>query len=235
MDYLPGPWSLDHEADDSASSHANDGGQVCGTQSRNQRKRRDPANDPSDWQRIGCLPCDPLTDQILWKERGRDVGQVGAERITINRSASGRNEDGPPHDARPRRDGYCGPADQDYGIGGLRSRTDRRITIRPRSVISRNVAGQSRSACLAPDTTLGGWRQSADELARHRQDGEHGLGRLQGGMQVRAFQSYDRPSSPTRFQGCVIINGRALNEAGRNMVPARKFDRIVEPIDRQSW
>jgi hypothetical protein len=97
MDYLPGPWSLDHEADDSASSHANDGGQVCGTQSRNQRKRRDPANDPSDWQRIGCLPCDPLTDQILWKERGRDVGQVGAERITINRSASGRNEYGPPH------------------------------------------------------------------------------------------------------------------------------------------
>ncbi len=54
-------------------------------------------------------------------------------------------------------------------------------------------------------------------------------------MEMSAFQPYDRPSPPSRFQGGVIINGRALNEPSWNLVPAGEFDRILEPIDRQPW
>ena len=53
--------------------------------------------------------------------------------------------------------------------------------------------------------------------------------------EMRAFQPYYRPSPPCRFQGCVIINRRALNEPSWNVVPAGEFDRIVEPVDRQPW
>src|SRR6202030_2129585 len=77
--------------------------------------------------------------------------------------------------------------------------------------------------------------RSAVELARDGQDGEHGLGRFQHRMEMSAFQPYDRPSPPSRFQGGVIINGRALNEPSWNLVPAGQLDRIVEPIDRQPW
>ena len=52
-------------------------------------------------------------------------------------------------------------------------------------------------------------------------------------MEVCAFQLHDRPSPPLRFQGGVIINWRALNVPGWNVLPAGEFDRIVEPVGRQ--
>jgi hypothetical protein len=73
------------------------------------------------------------------------------------------------------------------------------------------------------------------ELPRHGQQGVHGVGRLQRRMKMRAVQLYHRPSAPSRFLGCVIVNRRALNEASRDVVPAGEFDRVVEPLDRQFW
>ncbi len=50
---------------------------------------------------------------------------------------------------------------------------------------------------------------------------------------MRAVQSRNRPSTSLRFLGCVIVNRRSLDVAGRYMIPACEFDRIVEPIDPQ--
>src|SRR5207247_6897794 len=99
-----------------------------------------------------------------------------------------------------------------------------------RHLFKSSLAADDRFGSYPPSGLSG---RSAVELARHGHDGEHGLGRLQRWMEMRAFQPRDRPSPPSRFQGCVVINRRALNERGWNMVPAGEFDRVVEPVERQ--
>jgi len=52
---------------------------------------------------------------------------------------------------------------------------------------------------------------------------------------MRALQPRNRPATPLRFRECVIIDRRRLDEAGANMLPVGKFDRVVEPADVHSW
>jgi hypothetical protein len=52
---------------------------------------------------------------------------------------------------------------------------------------------------------------------------------------MRALQPRNWPATALRFCGCVAIDFRSLDEAGRDMVPVGEFDRVVEPGDMQSW
>jgi hypothetical protein len=48
---------------------------------------------------------------------------------------------------------------------------------------------------------------------------------------MRALQIRNRPATSLRRDRRVIIDRGSLDEAGRDMVPAGEFDRVVEPVD----
>src|SRR3981189_1034579 len=54
-------------------------------------------------------------------------------------------------------------------------------------------------------------------------------------MKMRALQPCNWPPPPLCLRSCMIIDCGSLNEASGHTIPVGELDRVVEPIDRESW